>query len=108
MVWEHQITKETLTKAGHVEFAKVRLCQTGVKSANGKKVGKALCFTTNSTDFARDLRKCFGECVCVTLGIIGILSDFSAGESQGSFRIVLAFSVLCFCGFQQRNDTHKS
>ena len=64
-IWEHQISKETLTKAGHVEFAKSRLCQTGVKSANGKKVGKALCFTTNSTDFARDLRKCFGECVCV-------------------------------------------
>ena len=38
-------------------------------------------------------------CVCVTLGIIGILSDFSAGESQGSFRIVLAFSVFVLLRF---------
>ena len=65
IIWEHELTKETLTKAGHSEFAKVRLCQTGVENGNGQKVGKALCFTTNSKEFARNLRLCFGECVCV-------------------------------------------
>ena len=52
MIWEHELTMETLTKAGHGEFAKVRLRQTGVENGNGQKVGR-LCV---SQQILRNLR----------------------------------------------------
>ena len=73
-------------------LAKVRLCQAGVENGNGQKV--RFCVSQQiPRKFARNLRKCFGECVCAEQHAPFLSVNW---QSTGFYNEVLAGKVLSF------------
>ena len=63
-IWNHIMTKRTLSDAKHGYEAGVHLCSTGARTPNGKPIGKVLGFTGTSKLSMMHLRKEFGQCRC--------------------------------------------
>ena len=63
-IWNHILTKRTLSDAKHGYEAGVHLCSTGARTPNGKPIGKVLGFTGTSKLSMMHLRKEFGQCRC--------------------------------------------
>ena len=63
-IWNHVMTKRTLTDAKHVHEAGVHLCATGAVTSNNQPIGKVLGFTGTSRLSMMNLRKEFGQCNC--------------------------------------------
>ena len=63
-IWNHVMTKRTLTDAKHVHEAGVHLCATGAVTSKNQLIGKVLGFTGTSKLSMMNLRKEFGQCNC--------------------------------------------
>ena len=63
-IWNHVMTKRTLTDAKHVHEAGVHLCATGAVTSKNQPIGKVLGFTGTSRLSMMNLRKEFGQCNC--------------------------------------------
>ena len=63
-IWNHIMTKRTLSDAKHEYDAGVHLCSTGAKTPNDKPIGKVLGFTGTSKLSMMHLGKEFGQCRC--------------------------------------------
>ena len=78
-IWNHVMTKRTLTDAKHVHEAGVHLCATGAVTSNNQPIGKVLGFTGTSRLSMMNLRKEFGQCNCTMLH--GSFSDVDWTET---------------------------
>ena len=63
-IWSFDLCQKTLKQAGHKHYTAVKLRKTGMKSSNGKPIGKALCFTSSSVKFVHRLNHLFSKCSC--------------------------------------------